>query len=207
VGAPGTYTAGDVFKSEGGCPSVNRFDAIAASPCAGSSARMWLRYPANLMAAVERRAPLGVSGDSMKSVLLAVNLGSLAGPVPRNVLLWRTLVQEFETPYFLVPTGVEKASRPAPPARPALLGAAPNPFNPATAIRFSLARPARVRLLVFDVTGALVRTLADRVFDAGTHAVAWDGRDGRGRELASGAYSCRLEADGAREAKKLILLR
>jgi hypothetical protein len=45
------------------------------------------------------------------------------------------------------------------------------------------------------------------VFDAGTHAVAWDGRDGRGRELASGAYSCRLEADGAREAKKLILLR
>lgn len=207
VGASGTFSAGDAYAAEGACPSVNRFDALGASPCGGSAARMWTRYPANLMAAVERRDALGVSGDSAKSVLLAVNLAALAGPVPRNVFLWRTLVQEFETPYCFVPTGVEVARAGAPAARPVLHGASPNPFNPSTEIRFTLARPARARLFVFDVGGALVRSLADGPFGAGSHAVLWDGRDERGRDLASGAYFCRLEADGAREARKLILLR
>ena len=53
----------------------------------------------------------------------------------------------------------------------------------------------------------LVRTLADGPYPAGIHVLRWDGRDDRGRELASGAYFYRLEADGAREARKLILLR
>ena len=42
---------------------------------------------------------------------------------------------------------------------------------------------------------------------AGEQRVTWDGRDDRGRDLASGAYFYRLEAEGVTQAKKLILLR
>ncbi|HXL15098.1 MAG TPA: FlgD immunoglobulin-like domain containing protein, partial [Methylomirabilota bacterium] len=82
-----------------------------------------------------------------------------------------------------------------------------NPFNPHTSIRFTLASPARVRLMIFDVSGARVRTLADVPMPAGEHHITWDGTNDRGRDLASGAYFYRLEANGVVEAKKLILLR
>jgi flagellar hook assembly protein FlgD len=91
--------------------------------------------------------------------------------------------------------------------RARLQDAAPNPFNPFTSIRFSLERPMRVRLTIFDVSGARVRSLADRPMAAGQYQLTWDGTNDRGRPLASGAYFYRLDADGEVEAKKLILLR
>jgi len=116
-------------------------------------------------------------------------------------------VNEFEVPTCYVATGVEDAVAPYAPARARLFDAAPNPFNPHTSIRFSLPRSTRVRLLIFDVSGARVRSLADRPMPAGVHELTWDGTNDRGRELASGAYFYRLEADGQVDAKKLILLR
>jgi len=208
VGSAGTYVGGNVFAYLGGCPTINRFDAISPSACAGAKARAWVKYPVNLLAGVERRDALGApGGDSTRSVLLGANLGAMAAAVPRNVFLWSTLVKEFEVPYCYVPTGVAEGGDSAPAVRPALLPAVPNPFNPATTIRFTLPRPARARVLIFDVSGGLVRSLADGVFPAGPHLVRWDGRDDRGRNLASGAYFYRLEADGTLAARKLILLR
>jgi hypothetical protein len=208
-GVSGTQTAGSVYPYEGGCPTIDRFDALTTSICTtGGGRRMWLRFPVNLMAAVERRDTLGTAGgDSTKTVLLAAGLGSMAAAAPRNLFLWQTIVKEFETPYCFVPTAVSEGAPPASSARPVLHAAAPNPFNPATTIRFTLPRAAHARVMVFDVSGALVRTLTDGPYPAGTHVLRWDGRDDRGRELASGAYFYRLEADGARAARKLILLR
>lgn len=205
AGVAGTRLAGNVFAYLGGCPTINHFDAISPSTCAGTKARGWVKYPVNLLAAVERQDSLGTTGDSTRSVLLGANLGAMAAAVPRNVFLWWTLVKEFEVPYCYVPTGVTEEVPPA--STPALLPAVPNPFNPATAIRFRLPRATRARVLIFDVSGALVRSLADGVYPAGEHLVRWDGRDDRGRNLASGAYFYRLEADGTRTARKLILLR
>ena len=42
---------------------------------------------------------------------------------------------------------------------------------------------------------------------AGEHALPWDGRDGDGRSLPSGAYLCRLEADGRTSALRVTLVR
>ncbi|MDM7915105.1 MAG: right-handed parallel beta-helix repeat-containing protein, partial [Candidatus Eisenbacteria bacterium] len=61
-----------------------------------------------------------------------------------------------------------------------LIGNIPNPSRPATSILFDLPRAASVRLDVFDVSGRLVRRLAEGPFEAGSHAVAWDARDGSG---------------------------
>lgn len=84
----------------------------------------------------------------------------------------------------------------------------PNPANPGVTLRYALPAAAAVTLSVHDAAGRLVRRLrGDVVEAAGAHAARWDGRDGRGRTVASGVYICRLEASGATVARRLVLLR
>ena len=86
--------------------------------------------------------------------------------------------------------------------------AAPNPFNPSTTIPFEVGRPARVRLVIYDVLGRAVRTLVDRRVEAGSHRVAWDGRDDASVRQPSGVYFYRLEVDGAPVAtRKMVMLK
>lgn len=93
------------------------------------------------------------------------------------------------------------------PTAPRLLGAAPNPFNPATALAFELDRPGPARLTVHDLAGRLVAVLADEVLRAGPHARTWRGVDLRGGAAPSGAYVARLQVDGRTSAVKLVLVR
>jgi len=88
-----------------------------------------------------------------------------------------------------------------------LVGNAPNPFNPSTTISFELARSGPVRLEIYDVQGRLVRTLEDRVLEAGAHSVPWDGRNGQGGETASGLYFFRMTTDDATQTKKMMLVK
>ncbi len=94
-----------------------------------------------------------------------------------------------------------------PPMVTRLLGAHPNPFNPRTEVVLDLARRGPVRLEVFDLRGRLVRSLVAGDLPAGRHRVDWDGRDGAGRETASGVYLCRLAAAGDVHLRKLTLVR
>ena len=82
----------------------------------------------------------------------------------------------------------------------------PNPFNPATAIPYQLARPAHVRLEVFDLLGQRVRTLVDELQGAGDYQTLWHARDDWGRGVAAGVYVCRMWADGASRARKMVLI-
>jgi hypothetical protein len=83
----------------------------------------------------------------------------------------------------------------------------PNPFNPQTTIRYTLAHDGRAVLRIFDATGALVRTLVDVNQAVGEQVVSWDGRTDRGGSAASGVYFYQLEADGSVQARKIVLLR
>jgi hypothetical protein len=89
----------------------------------------------------------------------------------------------------------------------ALSGVHPNPFNPRTTIDFSLPRAGFAQLTVYDVTGKRIRTLLNENLPAGDHQVVWDGKDGAGRNLASGTYFCRLEAGGKALSLKMLLLK
>ncbi|MFN2371111.1 MAG: FlgD immunoglobulin-like domain containing protein, partial [Candidatus Krumholzibacteriia bacterium] len=91
-------------------------------------------------------------------------------------------------------------------AGPVLLPAAPNPFNPRTQVRFTLAEPGPVTLRVYDVAGRRVRTLLDRrVLAAGSHAAPWLGNDDRGRAVASGVYVIRLETGATARTGRVVL--
>ena len=97
--------------------------------------------------------------------------------------------------------------RPTPPAA-VVFPNAPNPFNPGTTIRFELPDPGRVRLRIYDVRGRLVRQLLDADHPAGYHSVVWNGEDGSGRRVASGAYWYRVELPGiSPQVRKMVLAR
>jgi hypothetical protein len=83
----------------------------------------------------------------------------------------------------------------------------PNPFNPATIIRFTLPSDGQVSLRVYNAAGQVVRTVVDEPREAGSHEELWDGCDDSGRRLASGVYFARLVVDGKTRVKKLALLK
>lgn len=92
----------------------------------------------------------------------------------------------------------------APGVRPRghLRGNHPNPFNPATTIRYELTRTAQVRLDIHSLDGARVATLVEGLEGPGSHAVEWQA----GR-AASGIYLVRLRVDGVEEVGRCLLIR
>jgi len=52
-----------------------------------------------------------------------------------------------------------------------------------------------------------VKTLVNRLHDAGDYQAIWNGEDEAGRPLASGTYFYHLEAASFRQTRKMILLR
>ncbi|OGG55213.1 MAG: hypothetical protein A3F84_08320 [Candidatus Handelsmanbacteria bacterium RIFCSPLOWO2_12_FULL_64_10] len=80
----------------------------------------------------------------------------------------------------------------------------PNPFNPATTIRYTLPEAAGVTLVVYNILGQQVRTLVSGSQGPGYHAVVWDGRDEVGRQVASGLYLYRLQAGTFVQVRKML---
>ena len=69
----------------------------------------------------------------------------------------------------------------------------PNPFNPATQIRYQLPADGLVKLTIYNSSGQKVRTLANGLQSSGLYIARWDGRDDGGRTVASGNYIYRLQ--------------
>jgi hypothetical protein len=88
------------------------------------------------------------------------------------------------------------------PVRAALEQNVPNPFNPSTVIRFSLARDGEIDLRVYDAAGREVATLARGRAARGTHAVTW-----RPDKLSSGIYFYVLRVEGTSITRKAVLVR
>lgn len=76
----------------------------------------------------------------------------------------------------------------------------PNPFNPATKIRFDLPEAAHVRLVLYDVMGREVARLVDGQMEAGYRSVTWNAAD-----VPSGVYLYRLTAGQFTATKRMIL--
>jgi FtsP/CotA-like multicopper oxidase with cupredoxin domain len=117
---------------------------------------------------------------------------------------------EMMRPYKVVapplnPSSVLAADSPRP--RALLAQNRPNPFHPATEIRFTMPWAATVQLAVYDVAGREVRRLIEGQVAAGEHVVRWDGRDGTGRDVANGVYVCTLHAPGSTMTRKMMLLK
>jgi hypothetical protein len=96
---------------------------------------------------------------------------------------------------------------PAIPGVTRLLANHPNPFNPRTTIRFDLAHTTSVHLSVYDARGRKVATLLEGTLPAGSHTAIWNGADSAGRQVASGVYFYRFQADGVDQTRSMTLVR
>ena len=83
----------------------------------------------------------------------------------------------------------------------------PNPFNAETAIPYVLGRHGPVELAVYDLLGQKVRTLVKGVRPAGAQVAFWDGRDDKGRAVASGAYIYRLRTEEGMLGRRMMVLK
>lgn len=94
---------------------------------------------------------------------------------------------------------------PAASLRLSLALAGPSPFKRETSFRYSAAQPVHARVAIHDVTGARVRTLADREL-AGSGLLTWDGSTSSGARARSGIYFVRVEAGEMHPALRVVLL-
>jgi YVTN family beta-propeller protein len=83
----------------------------------------------------------------------------------------------------------------------------PNPFNPETLILYDTGPGGRVSIRVFDTSGRLVRTLVDAVLPPEIRQVTWNGRNDRGRPVASGRYFYRLTVGKTTRTRAMTLVR
>jgi len=84
----------------------------------------------------------------------------------------------------------------------------PNPFNPATTIRYGLPKAERVTLKIYNLLGEeVVALLNDELQAAGYHMAIWDGRNKLGEVVGSGVYILRFRAGGFTAIKKMALVK
>lgn len=88
------------------------------------------------------------------------------------------------------------------PASMRLYGNYPNPFNPSTTIRYSVAGSAKVTLEVFDILGRRVQTLVNQTQQPGLYEVQFNGS-----RLASGVYFVAFKAGNYTKTHKIMLLK
>lgn len=105
------------------------------------------------------------------------------------------------------PTSAEIAGWWGVPEKTGLAPAYPNPFNPATTIRFRLAEPGPVELIVTDISGRLITTLTSSDLSTGAYTYRWDGTNQKGEQVPSGVYLYHLRTAGETLTKKVTLLR
>ncbi len=143
-----------------------------------------------------------VTGESASYRLTATLGEPFAGRAASSTFIvtfgfWATVPPERPAP-----TAIEVIDSDAVPERFSLDQNFPNPFNPATRIRYALAEPASARLTIYDVLGREVSVLVDRPQAAGTYEVAFEAGS-----LPSGLYFYQLRAGRFSSIRQMSLIK
>lgn len=97
---------------------------------------------------------------------------------------------------------------PAPVARAEIAAIAyPNPGRADFRLKFTVTTTGDAAFRVLDTAGRLVRIVRAGSLAAGPHELRWDGRSGRGAEVAPGVYFLELQIEGKRTIKRVVRLR
>lgn len=80
----------------------------------------------------------------------------------------------------------------------------PNPFRSATHINYALPVRTVVQLEIFDVLGQRIKTLRQRVEEAGWQTARWEGDDAQGHAVSAGLYFYRLRAGNFVQTRKFV---
>ncbi|MDM7914289.1 MAG: FlgD immunoglobulin-like domain containing protein [Candidatus Eisenbacteria bacterium] len=107
------------------------------------------------------------------------------------------------------PSGAEESASGLAAPRLLLDSVRPNPMTiggTAARVRFLMPASDRIVLALYDANGRRVRLLRDAILPAGSHEIAWDGRDGNGRDLPPGVYFVRLQGEDLGTCRGHVIL-
>ena len=88
-----------------------------------------------------------------------------------------------------------------------LYAAYPNPFNPMTSISYDAPIDGQFTIVIFDITGKLVKTLITNHQSVDHGIVQWNGQNGTGIPSPSGVYFYRLSSTHFTATRKIVLLK
>ncbi len=179
------------------------------------------QYPANLSQFGANEVLLVRLDKTIQPVLLGMDLMgepsglAFAGSDNHFFVNWLNGASGSELIEVFLPQGwnVPPVGVPVTPVAPVppRLSAAPNPFYSGTTIEAfgtGASSAEGVRIVILDVRGAHVRTLHAGPSLGGRFRVHWNGRDHRGRPVASGTYFAQLSGSNPGSATaRLVLLR
>jgi hypothetical protein len=195
----------DTLVAYGGCLELSSFDVIDPSGTAALAASYSGR--GSVGGAVVAQTTANSMGKDVRAMIAGFGFGwirdhAAQGVPARSEHLGRILNWLGGDPVG-APVGSE-----LPEHQNSLSQNYPNPFNPTTTIVYTVRRQTPVTLRVYNVAGALVRTLVDGVRSPGIdHKVEWDGRNAAGQAVASGVYFYRLVAGDYTRTRKMVLLK
>jgi hypothetical protein len=204
TGVAGGPYEGLSYYAYGGCFIINDFDVLETTG-PGAYALQYPDYNSIQYYAGIYTDQLNSAGYPLRTVWVGHSFMYIrdvgVGVPARNRFLDMTY-EFFENGRSVDITGDEV------PAAYSLAQNFPNPFNPATRIRFALPKKGHVSLKVYNVAGQLVRTMQDGVMEAGSHELMWDGNNNLGGSVASGVYFYKLCAgDDYENIRKMVLIR
>jgi hypothetical protein len=202
------WTGGKAFANWGSSSSawavhVRDDGQVVVAGCSGSGID-WLQYgPGSSTAVTGGTVDFPGTNDCALAVrfvgtsqLLVAGYVNLNGD--QNIVLAR---------FLTVPSAVSAAGD-APPTPPGLGLRAPfpNPVTQRCSITFDLPRSGLVQVSLHDVTGRLVRTLANGVLAAGPHHFDWDRTDDDRRRVAAGVYYLRIDGGNERARATVVVV-
>jgi len=194
------------FYVHGGCPTINDFDVPGQSGLSSVSHRYAGATSSYQTAALSQITPNAALSNA-RSFLGGFGYNFIRDDDTNGVPDYASHLYEilvWSQNAISYPTGIEPvafANR--------LDNAYPNPFNPTTTIRYSIASAGHVSLRIYNAAGQLVRTLVDddQAPTAEGFSVVWDGKDDRSQGVSSGVYFYKLSAKEYTECKKTVLLK
>jgi len=130
------------------------------------------------------------------------------GDAMLDLVAWddQGVMGSFMTPVFEVMGGTTAVGLEAGPDRLALRFAGRNPGRHAQ-LQLGVTVRGEVTLQVFDLRGAVVRTLANGEFEPGWHPVQWDARDATGHVAEPGLYFLRAKTPRETTTSRFVLVR
>jgi hypothetical protein len=83
----------------------------------------------------------------------------------------------------------------------------PNPTRGGASIRLDLPSETVVRAILYEVSGRVVRRIADRRMPAGSHTLSWGVQDQEGRDVRPGLYFLRVWLGAVAYSRTVIVIR
>lgn len=83
------------------------------------------------------------------------------------------------------------------------LSAYPNPVSNSATISFNLQQAQKVSVIIYDLNGRLIKTLADAQMLSGTHQLTWNAKS---ENVIAGTYLLKMQAGDKIETKKISVV-